>query len=196
MFKDRLLLITIALIFSIMANTLTIYSIIHIPTLKMADGDSLKTFSTLFSLLIQLLALGLGAIYFLKNKKHDVVKITNQKRNELLNYLVKDLKSVRDKLNIFFDKKFANDQELKTFKTAIVEEFSTISAFVESSETIFCFEDKSIRALIAPSSIIQTSHLFQLSSLSELNNYDMDFLKSEFSTSIMSACKACWSQIK
>lgn len=196
MFKDRFLLITVAFAFSVLSTTFAIYAIEHIPSLKVASGESLRNFYYLFSMFIQFIALCLGAVYFLKNKNHDVAKITNQKRNELLNFLVKDLKSVREKLNTFFDKKFVTDQELKTYKSSLVEEFSTISAFIESSETIFCFEEKSHNTVIAPSSIIQNSHLFQMSSLDELKKHDTDFLKSEFSTSIMTACKSCWSQIK
>lgn len=174
----------------------SIYILQVIPTANLQNPENTKTLFSVISLGVQGLALMLGLTYFIKNLNYDKQKNSRHHRNELLETLAKEYKDIREFTKPFFYADFKTDDDLKKFKDSVTELFTTITVFVENSETIFDFKEKEYSKLFTPSSILQTNQLFSLRSVEELKKHDLSAFKSQFSSSLVSALGVCWSGLK
>ena len=149
----------------------------------------------IISIMFHFVTAGL-AIWFFKSKmSEEQKKISIEKRNFLLNNLIKQYKNARNSLEKFFCHNFESDEDLKKYRFLIVEEFTTISSFIESIENIIVFDEKEIKKLIKPNHILNKNNLFASKEpLATLRNSksELSQLRSEVSQSIIDAYRVCW----
>lgn len=192
---NKLITFIVALVLITTCNVITLYSLENISSITNSTSDFIRNFYYCFSMGMQILALGLGAFYFFTNADNDKNKVLTSKKNELLNYLVNELKGIRETLERFFDQDFIDDRELRKYKELIVETFSIITIYIESNENIFKFSTEDLENLLEPSSKIQNNHLFTINKVSDFKVHDTSLLKSEMLSAFTNAYKSCWKGI-